>query len=74
MPDYSEGMVPVARFQCLGTPGSLPTFSLLPWQLAPYHRYTIVSMAWAVLLFREVFADGDGGPGVAIEMLHNALE
>ena len=24
------GMVPVARFQCMGTPGKYPTFSMLP--------------------------------------------
>jgi hypothetical protein len=52
-----EGIVPVARFQCRGTPGSLPTFSMLPYQMLPYHRYTLRSMVMAVLLWREYWKD-----------------
>ena len=38
------GRVPVARFQCLGIPGRLPTFSMLPHQLVPYFQHTLESM------------------------------
>ena len=44
---YREEQVPVARFQCRTTE---KTFSLLPHWLVPYHRYTIASMLFALLL------------------------
>jgi len=47
----------VARFQCQGAKGSLPTFSMLPYQLVPYHRYTFRSMVMAVLMWREYWKD-----------------
>lgn len=59
-------MIPIARFQC-GELGR--TFSLLPHQLAPYHVYTVESMIWAVLLWSEIHADGDGGAGAAVDEL-----
>jgi len=46
-PVYRKGAVLVARAQCRRT---LRTFSLLPHQLAPYHRYTVDSMVSAVVL------------------------
>jgi len=46
-PVYRKGEVLVARAQCRR---SLRTFSLLPHQLAPYHRYTVDSMVSAVVL------------------------
>ncbi|MFO8073598.1 MAG: hypothetical protein R6V85_17195 [Polyangia bacterium] len=63
---FREGTVPVARFQCRSTGR---TFSLLPWQLAPYHRYTVESMVLAVLVWRQVVAEGDGGVCAAVEEL-----
>lgn len=41
-PTYREGRVPIARFQCTT---KWLTFSLLPVQLLPYHRYTLTSIA-----------------------------
>lgn len=63
---FREGTVLVARFQCRA---GKRTFSLLPWQLAPYHRYTLESMLLAVLLWRQVVVEGEGGAGVAVEEL-----
>jgi hypothetical protein len=44
----------------------LSTFSLLPCQLAPYHRYTIESMLGLLLLVGEVRQEKDGGVCAAI--------
>ena len=44
---YRETRIPVARFQCQATG---KTFSMLPHWLAPYHRYTVASMLFALLL------------------------
>jgi hypothetical protein len=63
---YREGMVSVARFQCREVKR---TFSLLPYQLAPYHLYTVESMIKAVVLWSEILADGDGGAAAAVEEL-----
>jgi len=63
---YREGMVPIARFQCRSVKR---TFSLLPYQLAPYHAYTVDSMILAVVLWAEIHAAGDGGSGAAVEEL-----
>ena len=49
-PEYREGEVLIARFQC-ATTGR--TFSLLPIQLIPYHRYTAASVVGALLLAME---------------------
>lgn len=49
-PEYRQGEVPIARFQCVATGR---TFSLLPTQLIPYHRYTAASMLGALLLAME---------------------
>jgi len=63
-----SGLVPVARFQCRGTQGRLPTFSMLPYQLVPYHSYTLGSMIQAVLLWREFWKDpGEAGTGYQVE-------
>jgi hypothetical protein len=51
---FGRGKVLVARFLCRQGKG---TFSLLPCQLAPYHRYTIESMVLAVLLWRQVYSE-----------------
>lgn len=63
---YCEGMVQIARFQCRSL---RRTFSLLPYQLAPYHAYTVESMILAVVLWAEIHAAGDGGAGAAVEEL-----
>jgi hypothetical protein len=47
-PELRIEAIPVARFKCKKKGR---TFSLLPHQLAPYHRYTIASMLFAVALF-----------------------
>lgn len=53
-----EGTVPVARFQCRGSwTGS--TFSMLPFQLMPYHLYTVETILKALLLWREYCKDPD---------------
>lgn len=44
---YREDDVLIPRFQCKKIQR---TFSLLPVQLAPYHRYTVASMAFALLI------------------------
>jgi hypothetical protein len=46
------------------------TFSMLPWQLAPYHRYTIESMAVAVILWQQVWVEDGGGASATIEEIH----
>lgn len=62
------GTVHVARFQCRGTRGRLPTFSMLPYQLVPYHSYTLGSMILALLLWREYWKDpGEMGTGYQVE-------
>lgn len=66
-----NGWVPVARFQCRGMKGKVPTFSMLPYQLAPYFRYTVESMVRALLIWCE-FWKASGRPGtsygVAVEL------
>lgn len=57
---FRSGMVPVSRFQCRGTAGRFPTFSMLPYQLVPYHRYTIGAMVQALLVWREYWKGGSG--------------
>lgn len=52
---YREERIQVARFLC-HTTGS--TFSLLPFWLVPYHRYTAASMLLALLLAAAVRPDG----------------
>lgn len=47
LPTYRKELVGIARFQCTTL---RRTFSLLPIQLAPYHRYTIAAMVFALLL------------------------
>lgn len=63
---FRRGMVPVARFQCRQ---EKRTFSMLPCQLAPYHRYTLESMVLAVLLWRQVLVEEGVGAGAAVEEL-----
>jgi hypothetical protein len=48
----------IARFLCRKT---LRTFSLLPCQLLPYHRYTVASMVLALLLARKAATDEHRG-------------
>jgi hypothetical protein len=44
-------MVWIARFRCGEGKG---TFSMLPYQLLPYQRYTLESMVYALLLWRDL--------------------
>jgi hypothetical protein len=62
-PKYREGEVLVARFQCRRT---RKTFSLLPIQLIPYHRYTAASVVMALAL---ALAHGLSLFGVAEKLL-----
>jgi hypothetical protein len=57
-PVYRKGEVLVARAQCRRT---LRTFSLLPHQLAPYHRYTVDSMVITLVVAWRL-CDGQGKP------------
>jgi hypothetical protein len=57
-PVYRKGEVLVARAQCRRT---LRTFSLLPHQLAPYHRYTVDSMVITLVVAWRL-SDGQGKP------------
>jgi hypothetical protein len=41
----------------------------LPYQLAPYHRYTIESMIMAVLLWSEIHTAGEGSVTAAVDEL-----
>ena len=52
---YREGRILVARFLCRTTGR---TFSLLPFWLAPYHKYTAASMIVALLLAAAARPDG----------------
>lgn len=47
-----KGFVPVARFQCRGSHEGR-TFSMLPYQLMPYQRYTVETVLKALLLWLE---------------------
>jgi hypothetical protein len=58
-PVYRTGEVLVARCQCRTT---RRTFSLLPHQLAPYHRYTVDSMVGAVVLAWGLSQEHGGPP------------
>ncbi len=57
-PVYRKGEVRVARCQCRTT---RRTFSLLPHQLAPYHRSTVDSMVITLALAWRL-SDGQGKP------------
>lgn len=63
---FRRGKVDIARFQC---GKHKRTFSLLPYQLGPYHLYTIESMILAVQLWCEVYSDGDGSASAAVNEL-----
>ena len=63
---FRKGEIPIARFQCRR---EKRTFSLLPYQLAPYRLYTIESMILAVLVWCEFFREEEGGASVAVETL-----
>ena len=53
----------IARFQCRKL---LLTFSLLPVQLLPYHRYTVTALVFALLLAQDLKQhDGLGLSGTA---------
>lgn len=65
---YREGRIPIARFQCRL---EMRTFSLLPYQLAPYRLYTIESMILAVLVWCEFHRDGEGESPKAVASFHD---
>lgn len=65
---YCEGRIPVARFQCRE---KVLTFSLLPYQLAPYRLYTVESMIFAVLVWCELHREDEGDATKALRSLHN---
>jgi hypothetical protein len=49
-------LIPVTRFQCLGKSHGR-TASYLPHQLSPYFRYTVHSVLFAVLLWKEFWRE-----------------
>ena len=61
---YREERIWIARFQCTTT---LVTFSLLPVQLLPYHRYTVASLVYALLLAQDVAEDEGFAPSAVAE-------
>ena len=63
---FREGKVPIRRFQCRE---KMRTFSLLPHQLAPYHKYTIESMILSVLIWCEFHREAGVGASLAVEEL-----
>jgi hypothetical protein len=63
---FREEMIPIARFQCRER---RQTFSLLPYQLAPYHQYTIESMILAVVLWAEIHTAERNKASAAVEEL-----
>ena len=68
---FRDGRVLVARFQCRSL---LRTFSLLPFQLAPYSRYTIRSKVLALLLAHQIHQDeGNGMYAAPQELPHDCL-
>jgi hypothetical protein len=61
---YSKERISIARFRC-GIGGG--TFSMLPYQLVPYHQYTLESMVFALLLWREMMSEsGTSSSGYAV--------
>ncbi len=64
---YRHRRVDVARFQCRDT---LRTFSLLPCQLVPYHRYTLRSILLALVLASKLKAPTQPGLSRAANALH----
>ena len=63
---FRGGKIPIGRFQCRE---QKRTFSLLPYQLAPYHLYTIESMILAVLVWCEVCEEDESGASAAVSEL-----
>lgn len=63
---YREGRVLIARFRCRKT---MRTFSLLPHHLAPYHRYSVSSMAQALELSHQVQSEDGGGMAATVQEL-----
>lgn len=53
---FRAEMVPVARFLCKI---NKTTFSLLPYQLAPYFQYTVSSLVFAILLWHSFSAEAE---------------
>jgi hypothetical protein len=51
-PEVRTGKVPVVRFLCRKTGR---TVSLLPLELAPFHRYTVPTMLWVLVLLHGLF-------------------
>lgn len=60
---FRRERVPVARFQCRRT---LKTFSMLPFQLAPYHQYTVATMLTALVLAQQVLIEDGKGLGQTV--------
>ena len=68
---FRDGGVLIARFQCRSL---LRTFSLLPYQLAPYSRYTLRSKVLALLLAHQIHQDeGSGVYAAPQELPHDCL-
>ena len=65
---YREGKIPISRFQCRE---QMRTFSLLPYQLAPYRLYTIESMILSVIVWCEYHREGEGEAKEAVKSLHD---
>lgn len=55
---YKKGIIPVARFLCNSTGR---TFSLLPYQLIPYHQYTVDSIIGTLLTVHHYQCLGQKG-------------
>jgi hypothetical protein len=63
---FRKGRVAIARFRCRKTGR---TFSMLPHQLAPYHKYSVASMLTVLLLAQQVHCeDGKGMNRVVAEL------
>lgn len=62
---WRQGRIPIARFQCRK---KLRTFSLLPYQLAPYHRYTVRSIL-GVLVWVALYKNNGGSVATAMRTL-----
>jgi hypothetical protein len=60
---FRKGRIAVVRFQCVTTGR---TFSMLPYQLAPYFAYTIESMIKLLVLVWQVREEDDRGVQAAL--------
>lgn len=63
---FQRGLIPIARFRCRKL---MRTVSMLPYQLAPYHQYSIESIMKAVFIWCYLYEECRGKAWAAAEKL-----